>query len=198
MLEALFHRILLLPAPGNRTEPLRCVREIFREPARLVDLSVILYADRSHAASAAGPGSVASSGGGGGGGCNAIGGAAVATTGASDDMALFRLIVDAMEECALALTAAAQAGTAPPANGEAALQAAVECVVALLGSLQTLCTGRLTGDVMDDETVAAIRQRYGHLREVDYRGPLTYQSMARLPAVYRYVGRMEGRQIKTN
>lgn len=32
MLEALFHRMLLLPAPQNRTEPLRCVREIFQEP----------------------------------------------------------------------------------------------------------------------------------------------------------------------
>lgn len=173
MLEALFHRIILLPAPANRTEPLRCVREIFRDPARLVDLSVILYADRSHAASASmGSGNLCGN---------------VATTGASDDMALFRLIIDAMEECAVALTAAAQSGATPAISSEAALQSAVECVVALLGSLQTLCTGRLSSDVMDDETVAVIQQRYGQLREVDYRGPLTYQSMARLPAVYRYV-----------
>lgn len=30
MLEALFHRILLLPSQSNRTEPLRCVKEIFK------------------------------------------------------------------------------------------------------------------------------------------------------------------------
>ena len=30
MLEALFHRMLLLPAPANRSEPLRCVRDIFK------------------------------------------------------------------------------------------------------------------------------------------------------------------------
>lgn len=30
MLEALFHRMLLLPAPNNRAEPLRCVKEIFK------------------------------------------------------------------------------------------------------------------------------------------------------------------------
>lgn len=30
MLEALFHRIVLLPSQTNRTEPLRCVKEIFK------------------------------------------------------------------------------------------------------------------------------------------------------------------------
>lgn len=30
MLEALFHRMLLLPLPQNRSEPLKCVKEIFR------------------------------------------------------------------------------------------------------------------------------------------------------------------------
>lgn len=30
MLEALYHRMLLLPTPQNRTEPLRCVKEIFK------------------------------------------------------------------------------------------------------------------------------------------------------------------------
>lgn len=79
MLEALFHRMLLLPLPQNRSEPLKCVKEIFRyvcrrlvlnsknhllicyakmiciklnaifrSPARLVDLSVILYMDKNH------------------------------------------------------------------------------------------------------------------------------------------------------
>lgn len=163
MLEALFHRIVLLPAQSNRTEPLRCVREIFRVPARLVDLAVILFADKSHAA-----GAVSANGG-----------------GCSDDMALFRLIIDAMEECAVAVSQATAAGAVPTAASEAALQSSVECVVALLGSLQTLCTGELSAAVLDDQTVRVIRARYAQLREVDYRGPLTYQSMARLPAVYR-------------
>lgn len=30
MLEALFHRMILLPSPQNRTESLRCVKEIFK------------------------------------------------------------------------------------------------------------------------------------------------------------------------
>lgn len=30
MLEALFHRMLLLPLPQNRSDPLKCVKEIFR------------------------------------------------------------------------------------------------------------------------------------------------------------------------
>lgn len=30
MLEALFHRMLLLPLPQNRAEPLKCVKDIFR------------------------------------------------------------------------------------------------------------------------------------------------------------------------
>lgn len=47
MLEALFHRMLLLPSSSNRTEPLKCVREIFKSPERLIDLSVILYVDKT-------------------------------------------------------------------------------------------------------------------------------------------------------
>lgn len=47
MLEAFFHRMLLLPSPQNRTEPLKCVKEIFKSPARLVDLAVILYVDKN-------------------------------------------------------------------------------------------------------------------------------------------------------
>lgn len=61
MLEALFHRMLLLPVPANRAEPLRCVREIFKSPERLIDLAVILYPDKTQGQSC------------------------------SDDMALFRL-----------------------------------------------------------------------------------------------------------
>lgn len=121
---------------------------IFRCPARLVDLSVILFVDKNQG------------------------------LGCSDDMALFRLIIDAMEECAVT---ASQTGNA----SEASLQSSVECVVALLASLQTLCSGEIDEITMDDHTVNVIQARYAKLKEVDYTGPLTYQSMARLPAVYR-------------
>jgi brefeldin A-inhibited guanine nucleotide-exchange protein 3 len=47
MMEALFHRMLLLPSAQNRAEPLKSVREIFRSPQRLIDLSVILYPDKN-------------------------------------------------------------------------------------------------------------------------------------------------------
>lgn len=93
-------------------------------------------------------------------------------------MALFRLIIDAMEECA---TTALQTGN----TCEASLQSSVECVVALLASLQTLCSGDIDESTMDDHTVDVIQTRYARLKEVDYTGPLTYQSMARLPALYR-------------
>ncbi|XP_055681936.1 brefeldin A-inhibited guanine nucleotide-exchange protein 3 isoform X2 [Lutzomyia longipalpis] len=147
MLEALFHRILLLPAPQNRTEPLRCVKEIFKSPERLVDLAVILYPDKSQGQSC------------------------------SDDMALFRLIIDAMEECA----------SVSPSGGssEGALQSSVECIVALLGSLQVLSSSEVNDTTMPNQAMETINSRYTYLTEVDYTGPLTYQSMARLPAPYR-------------
>ncbi|XP_017871876.1 PREDICTED: brefeldin A-inhibited guanine nucleotide-exchange protein 3 isoform X1 [Drosophila arizonae] len=147
MLEALFHRMVLLPAPQNRTEPLRCVREIFKSPERLIDLAVILYVDKNTA------------------------------QGCSDEMALFRLLVDAMEECAYG----ASAGSAT----EASLQASVECMVALLDSLQVLCSGELTESMISDQIVQVVNSRHELLKDADYSGPLTYQSMARLPAPYR-------------
>ncbi|XP_032296535.1 brefeldin A-inhibited guanine nucleotide-exchange protein 3 isoform X2 [Drosophila virilis] len=147
MLEALFHRMVLLPAPLNRTEPLRCVREIFKSPERLIDLAVILYVDKNTA------------------------------QGCSDEMALFRLLIDAMEECAYG----ASAGSAT----EASLQASVECMVALLDSLQVLCSGELTESMISDQIVQVVNARHELLKDADYSGPLTYQSMARLPAPYR-------------
>lgn len=116
----------------------------FRSPARLVDLTVILFIDKNQGQSC------------------------------SDDMALFRLIIDAMEECALS-----------GQTCESALHTSVECIVALLASLQTLCSGDLNHNIISDNTVKILNNRYGKLREVDYTGPLTYQSMARLPAAYR-------------
>ncbi|XP_037938605.1 brefeldin A-inhibited guanine nucleotide-exchange protein 3 [Teleopsis dalmanni] len=147
MLEALFHRMLLLPAPQNRTEPLKCVREIFKSPERLIDLAVILYVDKNTGQSC------------------------------SDEMALFRLLIDAMEECAYGVNS----GVAV----EASLQASVECMVALLESLQILCTGELTESMISDQIVNVVNTRHEHLKDADYTGPLTYQSMSRLPAPYR-------------
>lgn len=89
----------------------------------------------------------------------------------------FFRIIDAMEECATT----AQSGTAC----ESSLHSSVECIVALLASLQILCSGDIDENVMSDEMVKVVNTRYGKLREVDYTGPLTYQSMARLPAAYR-------------
>ncbi|XP_013116379.2 brefeldin A-inhibited guanine nucleotide-exchange protein 3 [Stomoxys calcitrans] len=151
MLEALFHRMLLLPTPQNRTEPLKCVREIFKSPERLIDLAVILYADKATA------------------------------TGCSDEMALFRLMIDAMEECAYGVGSGNGSGFVV----EASLQASVECMVALLQSLQVLCTGEINETIISDQIVTVVNSRYGQLKDADYTGPLTYQSMARLPPSYR-------------
>lgn len=93
-------------------------------------------------------------------------------------MIFFYRIIDAMEECALS----AQAGN----SCENALQASVECIVALLESLQTLCSGNIDENSLCDQTVQIINNRFGSLKDVDYTGPLTYQYMARLPAPYRY------------
>uniref|UniRef100_A0A1B0FLI6 SEC7 domain-containing protein n=1 Tax=Glossina morsitans morsitans TaxID=37546 RepID=A0A1B0FLI6_GLOMM len=147
MLEALFHRMLLLPSSSNRTEPLKCVREIFKSPERLIDLSVILYVDKTTPQSC------------------------------SDEMALFRLMIDAMEECAYSVNN----GT----NAESSLQASVECMVALLQSLQVLCSGELTESMISNQIVGLVNSRFIQLKDADYTGPLTYQSMARLPAPYR-------------
>ena len=76
---------------------------------------------------------------------------------------------------------AAQAG----ASCENALQASVECVVALLASLQTLCSGNIDETILNDQILQVMNNRYNHLRDADYSGPLTYQYMARLPAPYR-------------
>lgn len=83
-----------------------------------------------------------------------------------------------MEECALS----AQAGN----SCDNALQASVECIVALLESLQTLCSGNIDENSLNDQSVSSINNRFGVLKDVDYTGPLTYQYMARLPAPYRY------------
>lgn len=88
-------------------------------------------------------------------------------------------MVDAMEECAY--------GNGSGGNSvvEASLHASVECMVALLQSLQVLCTGDLNENIISDHIVTAVNGRFNQLKDADYTGPLTYQSMARLPPSYR-------------
>lgn len=144
VLEALFHRMLLLPLPQNRSEPLRCVRDAFKNPPRLIDLSVILHYDKNQSV--------------------------------SDDMELFRLIIDSMEECAISANSAF--------GSDDSLHSSIECLVALLSSLQTLCTGNVE-NIINDQVADAINSRYANLKDADYHGPLTYQSLVRLPRDYR-------------
>lgn len=144
VLEALFHRMLLLPLPQNRSEPLRCVRDAFKNPQRIIDLSVILYYDKNQSV--------------------------------SDDMELFRLIIDSMEECA--------ASANSTFGSDESLHSSIECLVALLSSLQTMCTGNVD-NILSDEVAEVINKRFTTLKESDYYGPLTYQSLIRLPRDYR-------------
>lgn len=67
----------------------------------------------------------------------------------------------------------------------AVLLASVECIGALLGSLEALCRGEGL-NLEDAETTNA---RYITLEQADYTGPLTYQFLARLPKPYRWVSR---------
>lgn len=49
VLEALFHRMLLLPSPMKRLEPLRAARELLRSPGRLADLLLLSGPIHRHA-----------------------------------------------------------------------------------------------------------------------------------------------------
>lgn len=48
MLEALFHRMLMLPPTQDRAEPMKYVKEIFKNPERVIDLSVILPNEKAN------------------------------------------------------------------------------------------------------------------------------------------------------
>ncbi|KAI4456589.1 guanyl-nucleotide exchange factor [Holotrichia oblita] len=137
VLEALFHRMLLLPSPIKRLEPLRAAKELLRSPARLADLLLLSGPIHRHA---------------------------------GDDMAIIRLIMDSIEESA-------------QCNEPNIVLASVECVGALLGSLEALCRGE--GLTLEDADTTDVR--YPTLEQTDYTGPLTYQSLARLPKPYRDV-----------
>lgn len=82
-----------------------------------------------------------------------------------------------MEECALT----SQIGH----SCETSLQASVECIVALLESLQTMCSGDIDENALSVQAVQILNNRFPTLKDADYTGPLTYQFMARLPAPYR-------------
>ncbi|XP_047992815.1 brefeldin A-inhibited guanine nucleotide-exchange protein 3 isoform X2 [Leguminivora glycinivorella] len=90
----------------------------------------------------------------------------------SDDMAILRLIMDGIEECG-------RSGN-PEVVG-----AAVECVVSLLDALEKLCSG--TTEYLSPEVAALILKTWPRLQDADYSGPLTYQTLARLPSPYRDV-----------
>ncbi|XP_076763576.1 brefeldin A-inhibited guanine nucleotide-exchange protein 3 [Xylocopa sonorina] len=83
------------------------------------------------------------------------------------DMALMRLAMDSIEESTT--------------GGLSTLHASVSCVVAMLSALQELCEGK----AINHTYTCAINSLYEDLESCDYKGPLTYQSMARLPKTYR-------------
>ncbi|CAB3234229.1 unnamed protein product [Arctia plantaginis] len=90
----------------------------------------------------------------------------------SDDMAIIRLIMDGIEECGRS------------GNPEV-VAAAVECVVSLLDALEKLCTGSV--EYLTPELASLILAHWPKLHDADYTGPLTYQTLARLPSPYRDV-----------
>ncbi|KAL1497847.1 hypothetical protein ABEB36_008734 [Hypothenemus hampei] len=137
VLEALFHRMLLLPNPAKRLEPLKAARELLRSPGRLADLLLLSGSIHRHA---------------------------------GDDMAIIRLIMDSIEESS-------------QCNDHSVILASVECVGALLGSLEALCRG----EGLNLEAADFANSRYPQLEQADYTGPLTYQYLARLPKPYRDV-----------
>ncbi|XP_015191675.1 PREDICTED: brefeldin A-inhibited guanine nucleotide-exchange protein 3 isoform X4 [Polistes dominula] len=83
------------------------------------------------------------------------------------DMALMRLAMDSIEESTT--------------GGLSILHASVSCIVAMLSALQELSEGK----AINHNYTCTINSLYEDLESCDYRGPLTYQSMARLPKTYR-------------
>lgn len=75
--------------------------------------------------------------------------------------------MDAIEECAVS-------------NNSHVLLVSLECIVSLLGALEELCEGKYL-----PPNATEINNKWQKLEDSDYRGPLTYQSLARLPSPYR-------------
>ncbi|XP_041981779.1 brefeldin A-inhibited guanine nucleotide-exchange protein 3 [Aricia agestis] len=90
----------------------------------------------------------------------------------SDDMAILRLIMDGIEECGRS-------------GNPDVVAAAVECVFSLLDALEKLCSGSV--EYMSADVAALIMSHWPKLQDADYTGPLTYQTLARLPSPYRDV-----------
>ncbi|XP_026746313.1 brefeldin A-inhibited guanine nucleotide-exchange protein 3 [Trichoplusia ni] len=90
----------------------------------------------------------------------------------SDDMAIVRLIMDGIEECGRS------------GNPEV-VAAAVECMVSLLDALEKLCSGSV--EYVAPEIATLMLSHWPKLHDADYTGPLTYQTLARLPSPYRDV-----------
>lgn len=63
------------------------------------------------------------------------------------------------------------------------VSAAVECVVAFLDALEKLCVD--SNEHMPEDIAAIMLKQWPKLQDSDYTGPLTYQTLARLPSPYR-------------
>nr|XP_018907123.1 PREDICTED: brefeldin A-inhibited guanine nucleotide-exchange protein 3 [Bemisia tabaci] len=94
------------------------------------------------------------------------------------DMALTRLVMDSIEECA-------------GCSDIAIKHASISCILALLNALQELSLGRN----LNDQYVDKINSMFPKMKDCDYQGPLTYELMSRLPRDYREV--MEKERGKT-
>jgi len=57
----------------------------------------------------------------------------------------------------------------------------VSCILSLLSTLLDLTTGKGINDVYTEK----INEKFQSLASCDYTGPLTYESMKRLPNIYR-------------
>ncbi|XP_045537177.1 brefeldin A-inhibited guanine nucleotide-exchange protein 3 isoform X2 [Papilio machaon] len=90
----------------------------------------------------------------------------------SDDMAIVRLIMDGIEDCGRS------------GNPEV-VAAAVECVVSLLDALEKLCS--VANEYISSDVATLLLEQWPKLQDADYTGPLTYQTLARLPSPYRDV-----------
>ncbi|XP_026684005.1 uncharacterized protein LOC103515535 [Diaphorina citri] len=95
------------------------------------------------------------------------------------DMTLMRLAMDSIEEVSRC-------------NDWGLIRASVECLHALLGSLETLCSGQSISEPVTN----ALNTLYPNLEASDYRGPLTYESMAKVSrgveAKFRGEGKASG------
>lgn len=75
--------------------------------------------------------------------------------------------MDAIEECATS-------------NNPTVLLVSLECIVGFLEALEELCEGKYI-----PLNTTEINNKWPKLEDADYKGPLTYQSLARLPSPYR-------------